>query len=107
MKHKDEDRKFCLGYLRWLQIRAVVKRMPDGKAHRLNQGDCEARCRTLWPQDQSTYPLCEVTQLEPGQGNYGERVFPYVGLGADNARTCFWYDSGEWDWLDLKDWGGH
>jgi len=65
-------------------------------------GECDARCRSLWPGDESAMSLCARTVLDKASKLYGKRVLAGSRYYQDDADRCWSYVTPEWDWNKLK-----
>jgi len=79
----------------------VTKRLPGGKLTSMNNDECAAQCRSLWPNDESTFPLCEVTERDSRSEWYGKRVLAGNGYWPEDADRCFEWKTDEFDFNKL------
>jgi len=63
----------------------------------MKNDECAAQCRSLWPKDTSTFPLCEVTERRDGT-----RVLAGNGYWANDVDRCFSFKTEEFDFNKLK-----
>jgi len=91
------DRQVCSTLYGLKVDGSETKRLPKGWITPMKNDECAAQCRSLWPKDESTFPLCEVTERRDGT-----RVLAGNGYWANDVDRCFSFKTEEFDFNKLK-----
>lgn len=100
---KGDDQEFCAAFSS-IKVGHEWKFIPDSKDswHYIGNDECEDYCKSLWPVDNTTFPLCEHTERRPDHPRYGSLYFSGNGYYSHEADACWEYNSHQWDWKKLK-----
>lgn len=106
-KYKDAcfttgDKQLYVALWGILAINGKAKDLPHGHWNVVDNDGCEDRCNRLWPNDNTTMPLCVRTDLDGQSATYMEYV--YAGSGdVKSVDRCWDYGVGNWNWNDLRE----
>jgi len=96
------DNKNICSSVYFLTINGVAKTLPAGYIKQIGNDECIERCADLWPDDNSTMPLCQVTSLGNARSKYyKQRVFAGNGFEVKDVDRCWTFQTPEFDFNKL------
>jgi hypothetical protein len=71
----------------------------------ISHDECEGYCKSLWPTDNTTFPLCAYSERRTDHPHYGSLFLSGRGEQYFNdADACWVHESLQWDWNQLRSW---
>jgi len=97
------DNKSICSSINFLTINGVAKALPGTLVKQVGSDECTEQCARLWPDDNSTIPLCSITSLQDSNSAwYKKRILVGNRHREWDVDRCWTYQTPEFDFNKLE-----